>query len=496
MNRTIKNIFYVFTSATLAKLIGAVTALILPKLLDPGNYGAWVMLLLVISYAPIVALGTVEALLRQYPYYIGRGESVKARECEESVLGSICLTALFLIICGIFSSLIIADTGLIAYRQEITLIFFTAAISSFSQFYYFRYAAHQIFKAFSILDTLRAIVNLLFVCVFAWLWGLKGAVIGYLLVEVIVCISSGILSIHQCGNVRIRFDREGIWEAIKIGFPITIIWWALTLQSSVDRVVSSSFLGKEMTGYYGLGISIVSMMVLIPRTVNRVLYPRINEEMGKNTGVPQLAKFVISPVRILSLFIPLFIGSLIIILPTVYKFVFPKYYQGMPSAQILLIGFFFASLIGNGTNYLIAKNKQRIIFIFVLICLIFNVASAIYLVSIGLSIVGVAVSTCLTSALLATLIWRLALQYLEYNTLEQWRGIAEIYSPIFLMAFLFFIYLTIFPEFIRSTGIMSLVYSLIFSITYLLVIIFLPPFNKKCREIYDLFKLHLSSVNP
>jgi O-antigen/teichoic acid export membrane protein len=491
MNSTIRNIFYVFTASTLSKVFGAVTSIILPKLLDPGNYGVWVTLLLIVSYAPIAALGTVEALLRQYPYYIGKGELKKARACEENVLGSIFITAIFLIICSVSAHIIVANTTFEAYRQEVMMMFMTAAISCCSGYFYFRYAAHHKFKAYSIIDTLRAIITLLLVSVFAYLWSLKGAVLGYLITEIIVCAVSAMLSIRMCGSVKIRFNRNEIWKAIKIGFPITIVIWTLTLQSSVDRLVSVSFLGKEMTGYYGLGGSFVSMLVLIPSAVTRVLYPKINEGIGKNQNAKQLSSLIISPVRILSILIPVLIGSLMILLPTIYEVVFPKYLPGTQSAQLLLLGFFFVGLIGNGVNYLISKNKQNILLGFVIISLTTNALLSIYFISLGLNIIGVALSTGIAGALLVSLIWILVLKYLEYSTADQWRGLIGLYSPFILMLSIIFIYYFIFPMYLNSTGIVAFIYMLIFTLTYLIIIYLMPPYNRWCKEIYYLFKHHM-----
>jgi len=47
-------------------------------------------------------------------------------------------------------------------------------------------------------------------------------------------------------------------DTVRIGFPITIVWWVLAFQSSTDRLVSAYFLGKTATGYYGLGLSFVA----------------------------------------------------------------------------------------------------------------------------------------------------------------------------------------------------------------------------------------------
>lgn len=497
MNNTLRNIIFVVITSTFAKVLGAIAALIIPNILAPANYGVWATLLLILSYSPIAALGTVEALLKQYPYFIGNGQLTKARECEENVLGSICLTAAALFICAVLAPIVLSYLRLEKYQTEIRLMLLAASVSSFSGFFYFRLAAHHKFKACGVVDAFRAIMMLLLVSIFAWLWGLKGAVIGYLMMEIMVCATSIFMNFDMCGRIRIHLDSGLVWQAIKVGFPITIIWWTLTFQSSVDRLVSASFLGKEMTGHYCLGISFVSMLALIPGAVSRVLYPKINEGIGKNMSSEQLSSLVISPVRTLSMVIPALIGGLIIIVPTIYTFLFPKYFPGLHSAQLLLLGFFFAGLIGNGANYLIAKNKQNILFVFVLISLVAHAVCAVYFVRIGLSIEGVAISTGLAAALLVTLIWRLVLKNMQYNTVDQWQGLLGLYSPFILMLALLFIFQMIFPMFLHSIGIVSIIYMFLFLVSYLAIVFLFPPYNKWCKEIYSLFKYHtLGTIKP
>jgi len=87
-------------AASFAKLIGAFTSFLIPRILDPSNFGIWVILLLIISYAPIFALGTVETLLKQLPRYIGEKNPTGAKMVEDSVFSSIMISAATLAVIG------------------------------------------------------------------------------------------------------------------------------------------------------------------------------------------------------------------------------------------------------------------------------------------------------------------------------------------------------------------------------------------------------------
>jgi O-antigen/teichoic acid export membrane protein len=489
LSKTGKNILFVFTAFTFSKIVGAFTSFALPKILEPESYGVWVTLLLIISYSPILAFGTVEALLRQYPYYIGKGEDKKAREIERSVAGSIVISAAILLIAGYLLTVVFNLAVIETYLLEIRLIFVTAVICLFSAFLFHRFAAHQVFYTYGIVDSLRAVITLLIVCSFAWIWGLRGAVSGYLVTEIIVCCISAYLSKRYCGSVTADIDSKRIWSAIKIGFPITIIWWVMTLQTSVDRVISAAYLGAIQTGYYGLGISIVSMLLLVPQAMNRVLYPRINMAMGQQSHAFEISKLVIYPVRILSITTPLLIGVLIIMLPLIYNCIFPKYIPGVTAAQILLLSIFFVGLSGNGINYLIANNKQMQLLAQVTICLAVNAITAFLMVRMGYGIEGIAISTCIAAIILASLIWTTVFDKLGYTTVDKWKELLSLCLPIIALIALVGTMKLFLPSLLDSKDEMTIVYALILTTAYAVVIAFVPPLKRSSRELIQFIRV-------
>jgi O-antigen/teichoic acid export membrane protein len=487
VNKTLKNVIYVFSTISFSKLIGAFTSFSIPRILEPASFGIWITLLLIVSYAPIIALGTVETLLKMLPYHIGKGELLRAKEVEGSVLGSVILSAVGLLILGFSFNIFIKFNPVVHLLPQIRIMIVAASLSLISAFFFHRFAAHQQFKYYGIIELMRAIVTCLLFVSFSLIWGLSGLVLGYLATEFIICISTIMLSVKCCGKIDINFKRKLIWDAVRIGFPITLIWWFLNLQSSVDRVVSASLLGNISTGYYGLGISIISILILIPQSVNRVLYPKISEGLGKKLDRESLSYLIVVPAKTMSILLPLLIGILILILPAIYSYIFPKYLSGLLSAQILLLGLFFISLIGNASNYLIANNKQFSLLVSIAISLVINVLTALIVIKLGLNIGGVAASTSISTVILTTLIWKLVFKNLGYNISEQWRQIRSIYSPFLILIFLFILLSLLFPNCLNGTSILVALYITFYVTSYILMILFIPPYSTDCRQIYSIF---------
>jgi O-antigen/teichoic acid export membrane protein len=260
------------------------------------------------------------------------------------------------------------------------------------------------------------------VCGLSALWGLRGAVAGFLVHELVVLLVSGWLSFSRQGAVGVSLRAGLLVDIVKVGFPITIVWWVLILQNSVDRVVLGSLIGPTAVGHYGLGLSVAGLLAVVPMALARVLYPQVNRAFGKVTDVESM-KRLLANMQLL----------ILALLPFLYNRVLPKYGPGLAAGQVLVIGTFFICLLRNGANYLIAINEQRAFLKYVLITLIVNLAADICLINMGFGLSGVAFGTSLAGFILTTCVWRRVLHHLKFGRLESWSKLAVLYMPCLLV---------------------------------------------------------------
>jgi O-antigen/teichoic acid export membrane protein len=470
-----------------------ITSIVIARVLDPSDYGLWMTLLLIVSYSSIASLGTVETLLKQLPYYMGRGDLNRAREVEGAVLGSLFISVFILIFTGGTFHLFVRVESFSSVLPLVYLMIMTASLSLFSAYYYHRFIAHQNFKIVSALETIRSILSIVLLISCSWLWKLTGTVIGFLICELMLLVLSFNLSRSRFGKVKVSFKLNLLWEMVKIGFPITMVFWFFMLQTSIDRIISISMLGKTATGYYGLGVSIVSMVILIPMTVGRVLYPKINEWVGKSVSLTDMSLIVVKPTLGLSIGIPLVLGTMIFVMPALYYQIFPKYIDGLSSAQILILGSFFACTLRNGVNYLVAQNKQFLLLRHVLVALTFNVICNFTFVKLGLNIRGIAIGTSLSSAILSFLIWKSTLNHMGYGVIDLWTEIIKNYGPFLLLFGIIYSLALIYPASLTKAGLSSIVFVLIFILVYIGIVTFVPPFRQSTKEIFNLVKMSIKS---
>jgi O-antigen/teichoic acid export membrane protein len=389
--------------------------------------------MLLASYGPIICLGTVETMLKQVPYFRGRNETHKVKEVEDGVLGSIVLSALAVLLLSVAAPFVIASISRELPVALIMMILLSVGVSYFSAFYYNRFAAYENFKATGLIEFLRSLAALLLVGGLGWIWGLNGAVIGYLVHEVIICLVSILLNVGLHGRVHPSFRRNLLIHAVRVGFPITIVWWIVILQNSVDRVVIGSLLGPLAVGYYGLGTSVVSLLLIVPIVVGRVLYPKVNKEMGQGADLESMRRLVMSPTLALGTLLANLQVVMLVAMPLVYNEVLPKYRPGLFAGEIIIVGSYFGCLLRNGANYLISANKQALFLKYIFVSLAFNIVANVVLVESGWGIEGVAVGTSVSGLLLNTLVWRRVLLNLEFSEKSVWTQIAGLYLPIIVL---------------------------------------------------------------
>jgi O-antigen/teichoic acid export membrane protein len=493
MSRTLSNILWVFSSIVLTKGIGMATSLLIPKILGPANFGIWVTMLLILQYSPILCLGTVEALIKQFPYHAAKGDIIKAQEIEEGVLGSIVIGSVLCLLVGLILPLVMIVQSVQSVLPVMRVMVIVASLSLFSAFFYFRLMAHQHFKLVGLADSFRAIVVFVFLVSFSYAWNLKGSAFGYLLSEFIVCMVLFKISTYACGKIGLKFEPHLLLPLVRVGFPITIVWWIYILQSSACSLIAMAFLGKAATGYLGLGLSITSILVLIPDAINRVLYPKINEEVGKSGNHKTMEQYVITPARIISLLLSLFIGLLLLILATLYNRFFENYWPGLLCGQILLFGAFFSCLVRSGANFLIAKDKQTLVLRYVLISLGTNVLGNILLIKIGFGIEGIAFGTAFSSAILTTLIWMSVYKMMEYDKAEQWKALFNLYSPYILTIFLICLMQLLFNGVLLESNALSFLYIGIFLTLFFMISYFIPSCRRLFLEICHNVKINMLS---
>ncbi len=145
---------------------------------------------------------------------------------------------------------------------------------------------------------------------------------------------------------------------------------------------------------------------------------------------------------------------------------------GLISAQLLIIGAYFSSLLRNGANYLISINEQSKFIKYVVLSAFINIIGNYSLVHLGYGINGIAISTVFSSFLLTTLLWFRIYKSFDFDTIKILRSLVELYFPIFIMIIIGRLLLYIFsmPVLELKSSVIILLVALMIYICLLMII--------------------------
>jgi Na+-driven multidrug efflux pump len=175
-------------------------------------------------------------------------------------------------------------------------------------------------------------------------------------------------------------------------------------------------------------------------------------------------------------------------LPVLYRDIFIKYYPGLLSAQVLIMGISFLCIIRGGINYLVSTNKQHKILYYMVICISINVILNYILVKIGLSIFGISVSTVISGLVLSALVWNCVFIGMMYSRKNAFIEIAKLFMPIIVMISIVIPIITIAPLWILHSYVAVALVSFLAVTLYGVILYNISLVNSDIIEILLIFK--------
>jgi len=325
----------------ISNAIRIVGGLIVVGIIAPKLYGTFTGIGIIMGYLPILQFGVMNGLNRELPYYLGKGEIVKAKEYAAVVqfYELFLSTASFLILT--FISIYFFFESQYLYAAA----FFTYAISSVHEFigvHYLRvlFRTNSDFNKLSTITLISTLVSLVGV-ILVWKWTFYGVclrVISTVLVELYF------LWRWKPFFVFPKWDFDILKEVVKVGFPIFIVGIVSVLWITLQNTFVLRFGGVEQFGFFSLAIMVEGSVGLVAYSIEQVIYPKMSFEYGSGKGVKDLLKLSTKPIFYTFIFL---IPSIIIgwvLLPYFVDFVLPKYSEGVDAARwtllLLLISIF------------------------------------------------------------------------------------------------------------------------------------------------------------
>lgn len=398
-NKLIMNITMLGSATLLNAILTFLVGILTRNLLGPEQYGYWLIVSLIFTFAPILQLGTLNAMNREIPYFIARSNFTRIKEIRELTYSFIFRFPFILVIIMFVISIILLFSNL-EYEYKIGLLMasviaFLSFISGYVETYY---KSEQNFKIASRLISIRIISQAVITLVLVYLLGYTGLYFG-MFFSFIIEIMLGKKIIPK--SIK-RYSLNDYKDLIRIGFPILVVGLVWNIMIATDRIIISFFLTPEDLGNYGIGMLVFSAMMLFPQVLSQVFYPKIVQLVSLKE-FSKIKKYYWKVNILLAVIMLLIVSIVYFLMPFFIKWFMPEYVEGIKATQILLIGIYPLTLVNLAANYFNSTNNQKPYLIIQVVTIVLNILLSVLFLEINKSISSVAVATALTFTLYSIL---------------------------------------------------------------------------------------------
>ena len=316
----------------LISALGGLGGIIQSRWIAPEVFGEFRKYGILAGYFNIGLVIVQDALMRQYPYLIGKGNK------EEALKVASAAKWWYLTLSWLFSVVFIALTGLSLFRGDLRAsvgwgVQIVVVWTSFYGVYLgIMYRTTQDFKRLTYNNLLSTIFGF-FLLVLVKLWGYWG-----------VALRNGLQLLtglwlnraHVPVRVKSSFDGDRLKELAKISLPISVPGYISTsLTTATLSFVILKFLGQGELGIYGVSLTLQLMAMTITSSLSQIYYPKIMHNFGESEDFLNCVKYALKP-TCLNLIVSVgLVSVLYFVIDPFIRMGIPKYVAAIPVFRIL-----------------------------------------------------------------------------------------------------------------------------------------------------------------
>lgn len=369
----------------------------------PVEYGMYSTCVLLQTYLAYLQLGTLNAFNRDYPQLIGAGNVEGAKKYRNTVFSFLILVYSIAMI--ILVGVVLGINFRVKMDEKLMWGFILVGVTSFAtiveNFGNYRCRIDKGFK-FPSLITILELVSVAIGIYFA-------ARIGYyaLYITPLLAMVIGVFGYYRKSIKDIEFgiDKKILRVVLISGAPLLINGLIWTVVNSIDKFVILGFMDTEQLGIYGIAQNAFSYMVLIPSTMSQLFYVKMGKEYGAKKDSNYLTSMSIKYTTLLGGITSLMALVAYFFLPILVDLFMKNYNNGVPAAQILILGLsiYAATLINNNVLTILQKNAA-LLKSSIYMCIFNLLCSVGYVMFVGKNIESVALGTATSYVLCAGII--------------------------------------------------------------------------------------------
>lgn len=407
---TLADFTYYSAGRYLSEALFFLRGLALARILGPSLFGVWAQMKIVLMFLQFGQLGSHDAMLREVPYEVGKGEVECAKRIETTVLSFTLWTSI--LIAGAIVALVALGLGELSRELQwawviLALFYLAGQVYSYTQV---KLRAQKRFGKAS-----RMMVGF---ALSSTALGIVSAVVGSIQGFLVACILSYVIVLASAsarGSLlgRPRWDGVQLRDLLKTGFPIMAAGSFLIILWNVDKLAIWLLMSRESLGIYALGSYLIVSVMMVPEAFSAVLYPRLMERVAAVKTYDELTVYLTKPTLILSYVICPLLGVLFLAIHLPIDWLLPSYTPVIPAAQILIVALFFMVLARMPHVVLISLNRQRSLLILMAVAIAVGAVLVTALIGAGHGLVGAALGASMSYLVYAALTMAAALWVLR-----------------------------------------------------------------------------------
>ena len=324
---------YIFSS-TYSMGISMVTGIVVTAFVDPADMGVIQSVLLIQVYVGFLHLGVFNGLNRNLAFYKAQGNVLLVQDMVNTTYMVSYVVAIIgaLISLGLFIYYLIVGKPLVYILS--TLLLGALLISQpLTNAIDTTYRSGQEFKRLGVIKNIETTLYAVFT-VFPVMWGYIGKIVS----DCLKCIVGYVMRFHKRPYKRTGLgSKESLIQLIRVGSPMLISGYVWSVFTACDRTYIASHLSMEAMGLYAISNYVIMAVMMVPTSVNTLLYPKAAARYGSTGEVQSLKVFWKKSLFIyVAMLIPL-CALLYFVLPYFVEVFMPKYVGGVKAAQYSLL---------------------------------------------------------------------------------------------------------------------------------------------------------------
>lgn len=377
---------------TLAAAIGIPANVYVTTVLSPEKYGIYGILVLWLTYAPLIGPGLLATARREIPALLGIDKVKEAQGVQNIAISGelLYMTLPFLAMIGasFFFSQPEMKYGLIAVGVTfiaMQLVNFWSGVIIIREFFGVVVKGNVI---------LAIIIPVLTMATVNWL-GIYSLILSPLIASLctyIFFIKTRILKFHFVWNTLEVKRLLGIGIVLQL---ISLIYWGFRL---VDRTIVASVLPLTDVGIYTAAAIFVTYAQVLPTDFSRILTPVFWKESATQ-GFADTYRIVVYIALATAMLIP----CMQLLFYLVREILTQEYIASIPVFNILSYNIYLAMICTVPNLILTSRvaNRQNVMLFVYLIGLVLNIGLSLLAIHLGWGIKGVALTTVIVQGLLA-----------------------------------------------------------------------------------------------